>query len=38
MKNKETKGGLRALLFTKCIYDHSLATDFPKNIGNIFKI
>ena len=34
MKNKEAKGSIRALLFT--IY--SLATNFPKNIGNIFKI
>ena len=34
MKNKEAKGTIRALLFT--IY--SSATNFPKNIGNIFKI
>ena len=36
MKNKEALGSFRALLFT--IYDHSSATNFPKNIGNIFKI
>ena len=36
MKNKEALGSFKALLFT--IHDHSLATNFPKNIGNIFKI
>ena len=34
MKNKEAKGSIRALLFTR----YSSATNFPKNIGNIFKI
>ena len=33
---KEAKGSFRTLQFT--INDHSSATDFPKNIGNIFKI
>ena len=34
LKNKEAKGRIGALVFT--IY--SSATNFPKNIGNIFKI
>ena len=38
MKNKEAKGSFRALLFTIHVYDHSSAKNFPKNIGNVFKI
>ena len=34
MKYKEAKGSFRALKFT--VYDHSSATYFTKNIGNIY--
>ena len=35
-KNEEKIGSFRALLFA--INENSSATNFPKNIGNIFKI
>ena len=36
IENEEYRGSFRALLFA--IYDHSSATNFPKNIGNVLKI